>query len=178
MSELKASTLNWKRARRLVVRILVVVLVVGSGYFLATGRVLLDADGVITREYVSVSAPYNDSIARRVYVRPGDRVQAGQQIAIVQSPNIARTLADLSPTSRSSGARSSAISLSSKAAAPLRRRCFRTPRRTWRNRSPTSTSSTTRALGDLPWIKLSTNCRPVISRRPRSTCLLSPKKKR
>ena len=69
---------------------------VGSGRARTTGRVLLDADGVITREYVSVSAPYNDSIVRRVYVRPGDRVQAGQQIAIVQSPNIARTLADLS----------------------------------------------------------------------------------
>ncbi|UGB27055.1 multidrug transporter [Methylorubrum sp. B1-46] len=97
MSELKVSAVRWKRARKVLAGIVICALSVGGAfYFLATGRLLLDADGVITREYVSVSAPYNDSIIRQVLVHRGELVREGQKIAIVESPSISHTLANLS----------------------------------------------------------------------------------
>jgi len=94
-ANLQVSQLGWKRLRR---ALLVTAALAVSGasivYALSGGRLLLDADGLITREHVAVSAPY-DSIIRQVLVRPGDKVAAGQKIALVESATIARTLADL-----------------------------------------------------------------------------------
>ena len=94
-ANLQVSQLGWKRLRR---ALLVTTALAVSGasiiYALSGGRLLLDADGLITREHVAVSAPY-DSIIRQVLVRPGDKVVAGQKIALVESATIARTLADL-----------------------------------------------------------------------------------
>ena len=56
---------------------------------------ILDADGLVLRDPVSVSAPYDAQI-KEVMVRPGDHVQKGQTIAIVESPSLSRTLAELS----------------------------------------------------------------------------------
>ena len=96
MSDLKVSGVNWKRPRRIFLTAVSLIAVTGGVAFLLTGsRLLLDADGTITREHVSVSAPY-DSMIRQVLVRAGDKVRVGQTIAIVESAAIARTLADLS----------------------------------------------------------------------------------
>ena len=95
MSELKASNLVWKRLRNVLVTTTALA-AVGGGvvYAYLGGRILLDADGVITQNRIAVSAPF-DSRIKQVYVRPGDFVRAGQKIAMVESPSIARTLADL-----------------------------------------------------------------------------------
>ena len=95
MSELKASNLVWKRLRKVLVTTTALA-AVGGGvvYAYLGGRILLDADGVITQTRIAVSAPF-DSRIKQVYVRPGDFVRAGQKIAMVESPSIARTLADL-----------------------------------------------------------------------------------
>ena len=95
MSELKASNVVWKRLRNVLITAIGFA-AVGGGvvYAYFGGRILLDADGMITRNRISVSAPF-DSRIKQLYVRPGDFVRAGQKIAMVESPSIARTLADL-----------------------------------------------------------------------------------
>jgi multidrug resistance efflux pump len=96
MSELKASGVVWKRLRRVLLTTTLVVTAGGAAaYGFTGGRLLLDADGMVTREHVAVSAPYEARI-RQVLVRPGDRVEKGQRIAVVESATLSRTLADLS----------------------------------------------------------------------------------
>ena len=86
MSELKASNLVWKRLRKVLVTTTALA-AVGGGvvYAYLGGRILLDADGVITQTRIAVSAPF-DSRIKQVYVRPGDFVRAGQKIAMVEFP--------------------------------------------------------------------------------------------
>jgi multidrug resistance efflux pump len=55
----------------------------------------LSADAIVTRQRVAVAAPWRDAWVREVYVRPGDRVEAGQKIATVESATISRSLAEL-----------------------------------------------------------------------------------
>lgn len=96
MSELKASGVIWPRFRRMLVTTTLVVGILSLGaYFLSGGRLLLDADGIVTRDHVSVSSPYESRIVD-VFVRPGDAVLRGQPIASVESTAISRTLAELS----------------------------------------------------------------------------------
>ena len=84
MSELKASKVVWKRLRNVLITAICFAAVgSGVGYAYFGGRILLDADGMITRNRISVSAPL-DSRIKQVYVRPGDFVRAGQKVATVE----------------------------------------------------------------------------------------------
>jgi len=95
-NELKASEVKWKRLRRLVYSTLFVAAVGGTGlYVLGGSSVLLDADGLVTRRSVAVASPWTDARISKISVRPGDWVEAGQQIAVVESASMARSLADL-----------------------------------------------------------------------------------
>lgn len=95
-NELQASQVKWKRLRRFLYS---TALVAGAGvigtYVLAGGSVLLDADGLVTRRSVAVASPWPDARVRQIDVRPGDWVEAGQKIAVVESAAMSRSLADL-----------------------------------------------------------------------------------
>ena len=94
MSELKASNLVWKRLRKVLVTTTALAAVGAGRLCLFRGS---DPAGRRWRDHpepVAVSAPFNSRI-KQVYVRPGDFVRAGQKIAMVESPSIARTLAEL-----------------------------------------------------------------------------------
>ena len=56
---------------------------------------MLNADAIVTRQRVAVAAPWQDARVREIHVRPGDRVEVGQKIAIVESATISRSLAEL-----------------------------------------------------------------------------------
>src|SRR6266478_124298 len=97
--ELQASKVGWKKLRRVV---LTTMLLGGIGaavaYVLSGDSVLLSADGIVTRQRVAVAAPWQDARIRDVYVRPGDKVEAGQKIATVESATMLRSLAELNVT--------------------------------------------------------------------------------
>jgi multidrug resistance efflux pump len=93
---LQASEVKWQRLRKLVLTTLLVASVFGLAvYALGGGSVMLDADGMITRRTVAVASPWPDARIRQVDVRPGDWVEAGQKIAVVDSAAMSRSLADL-----------------------------------------------------------------------------------
>jgi len=97
MSEqLQASQVKWRRLRKLV---LTTLFIGGAGalsvYALGGGSLMLDADGLVTRQTVAVASPWPDARIREVSVRPGDWVEAGQKIAVVDSAAMSRSLADL-----------------------------------------------------------------------------------
>src|ERR1700742_3664186 len=95
MSELKVSGLVWRRLRRILFSTVILAGAAGGAvYAFSGGRLLLDADGMITSEHVSVTAPF-DARIRQGLVRPGDRDVAGQAIAVVDSATISRSLAEL-----------------------------------------------------------------------------------
>ena len=75
---------------------LVVCAVSGTVFYLNGGisGLRLRADGVVSRERMSVAAPFEGRVAQ-VFVRPGDHVEKGQKIAVVKSVAISRSLADL-----------------------------------------------------------------------------------
>jgi multidrug resistance efflux pump len=94
-AQLRASTLAWRRLRRIVLWIVLIAGTGSLGLYLLRGGFILNADGLVLREPISVSAPY-DARIKQVMVRPGDHVEKGQTIAIVESPSLSRTLAELS----------------------------------------------------------------------------------
>jgi len=95
--QLQASQVKWKRLRRVVLTTTLIACFGGLAiYTLAGGSVLLDADGMVTRRSVSVASPWQDARVREVDVRPGDWVDAGQKIAVVESATMSRALAELS----------------------------------------------------------------------------------
>ena len=94
--DLQASQLAWKKLRKILFRSALLICVgVVAVYALSGGSVLLRADGMVTSQRVEVAAPWQDSRIRDVYVHPGDWVQAGQKVAVVESASISRSLADL-----------------------------------------------------------------------------------
>ena len=93
--ELRESKVAWKKLRRLVVASALVAAGASGAYVVSTGAVFFGADGIVTRQRVAVAAPWQDARIREVYVRPGDNVDAGQKIAVVESTTILRSLADL-----------------------------------------------------------------------------------
>ncbi|HEX5846229.1 MAG: HlyD family secretion protein [Rhodoplanes sp.] len=95
-AQLRASTLAWRRLRRIVMLIGFVAVLGGLAlYFFPGGGLFFNADGLVFRDHITVSAPY-DARIKQVLVRPGDHVDKGQTIAIVESASIYRTLAELS----------------------------------------------------------------------------------
>ncbi len=95
--ELQESNVVWKKLRSILFASALVFGVGATGVYVMSGRsVLLGADGMVTRQRIAVATPWHDARIREVYVRPGDKVEAGQKIAIVESTTILRSLADLS----------------------------------------------------------------------------------
>lgn len=93
---LQASQVKWKRLRSFSYTVTFVAVMGGAGaYLMAGGSVLLDADGFVTRCKVAVASPWPDARVRQIVVRPGDWVEAGQTIAVVESAAMSRSLADL-----------------------------------------------------------------------------------
>src|SRR5260221_11717336 len=94
--ELQASKVGWKKLRRVV---LTTMLLGGIGaavaYVLSGDSVLLSADGIVTRQRVAVPAPWQDPRIRDVYVRPGDKVQAAQKKATVESGSMWRAFSEI-----------------------------------------------------------------------------------
>src|SRR5260370_8824548 len=91
--ELQASKLGWKKLRRVL---LTTMLLGGIGaavaYVLSGDSVLLSADGIVTRQRIAVAAPWQDARVPDVYVRPGDKGEAGQKIGTVESATVPRAL--------------------------------------------------------------------------------------
>src|SRR5688500_8936454 len=95
-NQLQASQVKWKRLRKLVLTTLVIGSAGGFAvYALGGGSLMLDADGLVTRQTVAVASPWPDARIRQINVRPGDWVEAGQEIAVVDSAAMSRSLADL-----------------------------------------------------------------------------------
>lgn len=96
LNALQASQVKWKRLRSLFYTFTFVAVMGGFGaYLMVGGGVLLDADGFVTRCKVAVASPWPDARVRQIVVSPGDWVDAGQTIAVVESAAMSRTLADL-----------------------------------------------------------------------------------
>lgn len=94
--QLQASQVKWKRLRKLVLTTLFIGSAGGFAvYALGGGSMMLDADGLVTRQTVAVASPWPDARIRQIDVRPGDWVEAGQKIAVVDSAAMSRSLADL-----------------------------------------------------------------------------------
>ncbi len=93
--ELRESKVAWKKLRKLVVAGALVAAGASGAYVVSTGAVFFGADGIVTRQRIAVAAPWHDARIREVFVRPGDSVDAGQKIAVVESTTILRSLADL-----------------------------------------------------------------------------------
>ncbi|WP_334359545.1 HlyD family secretion protein [Bradyrhizobium sp. AZCC 2176] len=93
---LNVSQVRWRRLRNLVV-IAIGLAVTGALaiHLISGGVVLLKASGMVTREHIAIGVPYQETRVRQVFVHPGDRVEAGQKIAVVESTSISRTLAEL-----------------------------------------------------------------------------------
>ena len=95
-NQLQASQVKWRRLRKLLLTTLVIASTGGFAvYALGGGSLMLDADGLVTRQTVAVASPWPDARIREVSVRPGDWVEAGQKIAVVDSAAMSRSLADL-----------------------------------------------------------------------------------
>ncbi|MEI9901192.1 MAG: multidrug transporter [Hyphomicrobium sp.] len=95
-NQLQASQVKWRRLRKLVLTTLFIGSAGGFAvYALGGGSMMLDADGLVTRQTVAVASPWPDARIRQISVRPGDWVEAGQQIAVVDSAAMSRALAEL-----------------------------------------------------------------------------------
>jgi multidrug resistance efflux pump len=94
--ELQTSKLAWAKLRRVLLTAAALGGLGAAAWYVVSGdAVMLSADAIVTRQRVAVAAPWRDAWVREVYVRPGDRVEAGQKIAIVESATISRSLAEL-----------------------------------------------------------------------------------
>jgi multidrug resistance efflux pump len=95
-NQLQASGVVWKRLKKVLV---LGTVMIGGGsavaYGLSGDKFVLTADGFVSQEKVVVASPF-DARVRQVLVKPGDRVEAGDKIAIVESATLSRTLAELS----------------------------------------------------------------------------------
>jgi multidrug resistance efflux pump len=94
--ELQTSKLAWTKLRRVLLTAVTLGGIGAGAWYLVSGdAVMLSADAIVTRQRVAVAAPWQDARVREVDVRPGDRVEAGQKIATVESATISRSLAEL-----------------------------------------------------------------------------------
>ncbi|HWK98140.1 MAG TPA: multidrug transporter [Pseudolabrys sp.] len=94
---LKVSRLRRRKLRKVLLTGF--VLIVGGlivADIIGGSTLLFSAEGIVTRERVAISAPYENTRIRELFVRPGDRVEAGQKIAAVESGAVSRSVADLS----------------------------------------------------------------------------------
>jgi len=96
--DLRASLLSWRRLRRILWNGGFMVIVAGFVALYLNGGIpalMLRADGLVSRDRVTVAPPFEGRVAA-VLVHPGDVVERGQKIAVVESATISRTLSELS----------------------------------------------------------------------------------
>jgi len=94
---LKVSRVRRRKLRKVL--LIGLALIVGglvAADIVGGSTLFFSADGIVTRERVAISAPYENTRIRELFVRPGDRVEAGQKIAAVESGAVSRSVADLS----------------------------------------------------------------------------------
>ena len=95
-NQLQASSVVWKRLKKVLV---LGTVMIGGGsavaYGLSGDKFVLTADGLVAQEKVVVASPF-DARVRQVLVKPGDHVEAGDRIAVVESATLSRTMAELS----------------------------------------------------------------------------------
>ena len=71
-NQLQASQVKWKRLRKLVLTTLVIGSAGGFAvYALGGGSLMLDADGLVTRQTVAVASPWPDARIRADQRAPG-----------------------------------------------------------------------------------------------------------
>jgi multidrug resistance efflux pump len=63
--------------------------------YLLDSDLFLGADGLVLRERKVVAAPW-DARIQQLFVKPGDRVKAGEKLAVLDSASMARSMAELS----------------------------------------------------------------------------------
>jgi multidrug resistance efflux pump len=96
MAGLKVSHVVWSRIPRFLATVCFFGAIFGGiAYAIVGEKLILNAEGFITQDKVVIALPY-DARLRQVFVRPGDRVEAGQAIASVESAALSKTLADIS----------------------------------------------------------------------------------
>ena len=96
MAGLKVSHVVWSRIPRILATVSFFGSIFGGiAYVIFGDKFMLNAEGFITQDKVVIALPY-DARLRQVFVRPGDRVEAGQVIAAVESATVSHTLADIS----------------------------------------------------------------------------------
>ena len=94
--DLQTSKLAWPKLRRVLLTAATLGGVGVAAWYVVSGdSVMLSADAIVTRQRVAVAAPWQDARVREIYVRPGDRVEAAQKVATVESAAISRSLAEL-----------------------------------------------------------------------------------
>ena len=104
--DLQTSKVAWPKLRRLVLTAATLGGIGAGAWYLVSGdAVMLSADAIVTRQRVAVAAPWQDARVREIYVRPGDRVEAGQKIATVESHTMSRSLAELAAEKARIGSR-------------------------------------------------------------------------
>jgi len=96
-TDLSISQVRWRRLRNIILIAVAILAGIGAIMFMTSGgSFVLNADGVVTSERITIAAPYPDARVREVLVQPGEKVEAGQRIAIVESAQMLRTLSELS----------------------------------------------------------------------------------
>jgi multidrug resistance efflux pump len=96
--DLRASLISWRRLRRILWNGALTAVVAGVAALYLNGGApafMLRADGLVSRDHVTVAPPFEGRVAS-VLVHPGDVVERGQKIAVVESATISRTLSELS----------------------------------------------------------------------------------
>jgi len=97
IKNLRVSHLDWRKLRRLIVAgTIFSVSISGAIVYIegGVGAFFLRADGYVTRDNFSIASSFEGQVVE-VLVRPGDHVERGQKIAIVQSVGFRRTLSEL-----------------------------------------------------------------------------------
>jgi multidrug resistance efflux pump len=93
---LRASRVDWKRVWRILRNAALFVAAVSvTAFYFTGGGFLLGADGIVTRERVAIAVPF-DARVTQVFVHPGDKVEVGQKIAVVESASLTRAFSELS----------------------------------------------------------------------------------
>jgi multidrug resistance efflux pump len=95
-TELGASRVVWKRLWLILRNAALFVAAVSlTAYYFTGGGFFLNADGVVTSERVAIAVPFDGRVTQ-VFVHPGDKIDVGQRIAVVESASLTRTLSELS----------------------------------------------------------------------------------
>jgi multidrug resistance efflux pump len=96
LGDLRETVVDWRKLRKALLSIALFGAVGGMIYYAvaSSSTLVLQADGYITRERIAVAPSFEGRITD-IFVKPGDRVEKGQMIAVVNSVTIGRTMSEL-----------------------------------------------------------------------------------